>query len=63
MRSPEEQRVALDCLALAQGTSQHLEHPSEIINRAQAYFAFVTGTAADDAKAKLDAVRQVVSCQ
>ncbi len=50
MRHFEEQRLALECLRIADGN----------VERARALLAFVTGKEADDAKAKLDAVRAVV---
>jgi len=58
MRDPEEQRVALECLALANNPGI----PAEVVvQRAAAFYAFVTGTDVDDAKRKLDAVREVIS--
>jgi hypothetical protein len=50
MRNPDEQRIALECVRLAEG---RVDHAAEIL-------AFVTGEAADDAKAKLEAVREAV---
>jgi len=58
MRSIEEQRVALDCLKLADNPHARAEVVTE---RAAAFFAFVTGRDVDDAKRKLDAVREAVS--
>lgn len=53
MRSIEDQRVALDCAALA------LQHGRDLADAAQIY-AFVTGKDEDDAKRKLDAVSEVI---
>ncbi|WP_156424908.1 hypothetical protein [Novosphingobium fuchskuhlense] len=49
MRTIEEQRVALDCVALALSNGRDLTD-------AEAFYAFVTGERQDDAKLKLDAV-------
>lgn len=54
MRSIEEQRVALDCAALA------FQHGRDLGEAAKIY-AFVTGEEVDDAKRKLDAVREAVT--
>lgn len=51
MRDIEEQRIALECLKLAEGD----------LGLADAFIAFVTGEEQDDAKSKLNAVREVVS--
>lgn len=51
MRSPEQQEVALRCVDLACGN----------IDYAKDIYAFVTGQEQDDAKRKLDAVREVIS--
>lgn len=58
MRSIEEQRVAFDCLKLADNQHARAEVVTE---RAAAFFAFVTGQDVDDAKRKLDAVREVIT--
>jgi len=60
MRTNEQCEHALACLSLALSYSELLEGPP--LDNAAAFFAFVTGWPADDAKAKLDAVRKVVSC-
>ena len=54
MRSIEDQRIALDCAALA------LQHGRDLAD-AERIYAFVTGQDVDDAKRKLDAVREVVT--
>jgi len=51
MRSPEQQEIALRCVGLANGN----------VEQAQRIYAFVTGQEQDDAKRKLNAVREVVS--
>ena len=51
MRDIEEQRLALECLKLAGGCIRH----------AEGMLAFVTGRDADDAKAKLEAVREALT--
>ena len=57
MRSDNEQRTALECLKLAHNP----EAPAEVVvQRAAAFYTFVTGTDVDDAKRKLDAVREAV---
>lgn len=50
MRDIEEQRVALECLKIAQGN----------VGLARDMLAFVTGREQDDAKRKRDAVREVI---
>lgn len=59
MRNYEDRQLALDCLRLAH-CGLDLS-PRDTVGRAEAYFAFVTGADADDAKRKLEAVREVVS--
>jgi|GEM_PF-6970752 len=59
MRNDPERELALECLRLAVG---HVAPFSgDAIPVAAEYFAFVTGTDTDDAKAKLEAVRKAVS--
>jgi len=53
MRTPEEQRLALDCLALALYNGRDLAEAAR-------YYAFVTGEDADDAKRKLSAVQNAL---
>ena len=53
-RNPDEQTIALECLRLA----NNLTPPAEVVDRAEQYYAFVTG---DDARSKLDAVVKAVS--
>lgn len=50
MRPEFEQSLALECLKLALGD----------LAEAESYFAFVTGRKTDDAKARLDAVREAL---
>lgn len=55
-RNHEDARIALDCLALAQGAPGVMAH--EIVELAGRYYAFATG---DDAADKLAAVRAAVT--
>lgn len=59
MRDTSDRVLALECLRLALGHHDRLN--GEPIDNAAKLFAFVTGSDVDDAKAKLDAVRAVVS--
>lgn len=62
MRTPEEQRVAFDCLQLAAGSGfLSVPAPEAVVERAAAYLAFVTGAEEDDARRKLDAVFEAIS--
>lgn len=55
MRDIEQQRIALECLKLAQDGSGDA---GGIVTRAEAFYAFVTGS--ENANAKLAAVRDAV---
>jgi hypothetical protein len=60
MRTPEEQRIALECLKLA------LDHVYRIgavdfLDTADKLLAFVTGTDVDAAWGKLRAVREAIA--
>ena len=56
MRDDDQQRFALECLKLATTVN-----PIFAVDIAREYYAFVTGTDLDDAKAKLSAVQKLVS--
>lgn len=58
MRDYEQQHIALECLKLAASGRITGDGP---INMAERFYAFVTGEDEDGAKAKLDAVRAVVT--
>lgn len=58
MRSIEEQNVALECLKLAHNPEARVE---DVVQRAATFYAFVAGQDVDDARRKLDAVRDAVS--
>lgn len=53
MRSPREMDIALECLRLAdeqwQPGTVFRTSSNDVVERAEEYFAFVTGKAADDA--------------
>ena len=55
MRDIEQQRIALECLKLAY--AEHLPD-SVVVERAEAFFAFVTGS---DAETTLAAIRECLS--
>lgn len=54
MRSENDQRTALECLKLAHNPEAPVER---VVQRATAFYTFVTGKELDDAKRKIDAVR------
>lgn len=58
MRTDHDKILALDCLRLAIGNG---EVGAPAVETAGAYYAFVTGEGGDDAKGKLDAVREIVN--
>lgn len=58
MRSIEQQTVALECLRLACSREFGTLYG---IDAAEKFYAFVTGQEQDDAKRKLDAVRDAIS--
>lgn len=57
MRSPEQQAIALECARLACSREFNLS----VGEVAEWLYAFVTGQEQDDAKRKLDAVRDAIS--
>lgn len=59
MRDEQQQRIALECLKLAV-TNADVMHLDPLENAAR-FYAFVTGEDADDAKAKLAAVREAIT--
>ena len=56
MRNPQERDIALECLrlAVAHDTARRVEV-------AERYLAFVLGTEIDEAKARIEAVREAIS--
>jgi len=58
MRNIQEQTFALECLKLAVACTE--VGPLCPVDRAAQFYAFVTGEDADDSRAKLAAVREVV---
>ena len=60
MRNEHDQAMAVECLKLAVGTLPQTCDGGYAIEVAGIMLAFVTGTDADDAKHKLDAVRKAV---
>ena len=47
MRTPDDQQTALECLRLA---TEHGAKAEEVVDRAERYFAFVTGEAEPEVK-------------
>lgn len=61
MRTIEEQQFALNCLSLAVTHMDGFGDGNEALELAARFHDFVTGKEQDDAKRKLDAVREVVT--
>lgn len=57
MRDIEQQRLALECLKLS---VSHDVDPSKVVQCAGKFYAFVTGSDADDAKRKLTVVHNFI---